>query len=84
MLGLLDAQGNIQAALGVSEGAPMLDMKDAQGKSRAVLMVDTDGAPMLALSDAQGRTLAALAVYIDEGAWLALSDAKGNLTWRTP
>lgn len=56
-------------------------LRDANGRSRAVLTVSADGSPVLALSDQDGTTRATLAVSADGQPGLALYDEDGRVSW---
>ena len=54
-------------------------LRDAHGRSRAVMTVSADGSPVLALSDQDGTTRATLAVSADGSPGLDLADREGRL-----
>ena len=77
---IVDNKGRYRARLGMNNGKPELDMKDANGESRIVMDVGKDG-PWLGMKDANGKTRAALAVLKD-GAWLVIFDANEKPVWK--
>jgi len=79
---LVDSQGNVRAALAVTDSGPTLEFYDENGKTRAALNV-FDSGPMLRLYDESETFRAVLAVSYDVP-WLCLLDANGRPIWSAP
>jgi len=77
---IVDNKGRYRARLGMNNGKPELDMKDANGEVRAMMFVDSEG-PRMDMKDANGKTRAALAVLKD-GGWLGILDANEKPVWK--
>lgn len=77
---IVDNKGRYRARLGMNNGKPELDMKDANGEVRAMMFVDKEG-PRMDMKDANGKTRVALAVG-KVGPWLGILNANEKAIWR--
>ena len=72
-----DPQGHMRAMLGFSLGAPMLNLYDKVGVTKASLVVGANGIPVLSLFDAAGNQTVSLANG-EDGPTLGLQEGAGR------